>query len=82
MRYFEEEYIAHIRDHKCPAGACEKLITFNINDKCIGCTACARKCPVNCITGERKQLHVINTAACIKCGACMDACKFNAVEKI
>ncbi len=82
LKYFEDEYIAHIKDNKCPAGVCTNLITYHINDKCVGCTMCARKCPAECISGERKQLHVIDTDKCIKCGACIDACKFNAVEKI
>ncbi|RRD95093.1 NADH-quinone oxidoreductase subunit NuoF [Clostridiales bacterium COT073_COT-073] len=79
---FWDEYVAHVKDHKCPAGRCEKLIRYNINDKCIGCTACARKCPVNCITGERKQKHEIDQEKCIKCGACYSACKFNAIDKM
>jgi NADH:ubiquinone oxidoreductase subunit F (NADH-binding)/(2Fe-2S) ferredoxin len=79
MKYFEEEYRAHIEDKKCPAGKCKDMLTYTINDKCVGCTACARVCLVNCIDGEVKKLHVIDQAACIKCGACMDRCKFNAV---
>jgi NADH:ubiquinone oxidoreductase subunit F (NADH-binding)/NAD-dependent dihydropyrimidine dehydrogenase PreA subunit len=82
LKYFEDEYLAHIQDKKCPAGACSDLITYHITDACVGCTMCARKCPADCITGARKELHVIDTDACIKCGACEDVCKFNAVVKI
>lgn len=81
LRYFKDEYEAHIRDKKCPAGQCKSLITFTIvADKCIGCTACARNCPVNCISGEVKKLHTIDQNACIKCGACKAVCKFSAVS--
>jgi len=80
MKYFEDEYLAHIKDQKCPAGVCKDLVSYTIDaDNCIGCTVCARKCPVNCIAGERKAPHVIDQEKCIKCGACADACKFNAV---
>ena len=82
LKYFREEYIAHIQDKRCPAGVCKALITFKIDaEKCVGCTACARKCPVNCISGEVKKPHVINQDACIKCGSCYDTCKFNAITK-
>ncbi|NCB00649.1 MAG: NADH-quinone oxidoreductase subunit NuoF [Spirochaetia bacterium] len=81
LNFFEEEYLAHINDKKCPAGKCKSLITYNIlADKCIGCTACARKCPTSAISGERRAVHVIDQAACIKCGACYDTCKFGAIE--
>ncbi len=81
VKHFEAEYLAHINDKTCPAGKCKSLITYNIlADKCIGCTACARKCPTAAITGERRQVHVIDQAACVKCGACFETCKFGAIE--
>ena len=80
IKHFREEYEAHIRDKKCPAGVCSDLVTYEIDpEKCIGCTACARKCPVDCIAGEPKKLHVIDQSKCIKCGNCYTACKFDAV---
>ncbi len=82
LRYFKDEYIAHIVDKKCPAGVCNDLLRYEIiPEKCIGCTACARKCPVNCISGTVKQPHLIDQERCIKCGACYQACKFNAITK-
>ncbi|MBR6546183.1 MAG: NADH-quinone oxidoreductase subunit NuoF [Clostridia bacterium] len=82
LRYFRDEYIAHIKDKKCPAGVCKKLVSFEIiADKCKGCTACARKCPVGAISGSVKNPHVIDTSKCVKCGVCMDTCKFNAIIK-
>ncbi|MDD2229702.1 MAG: NADH-quinone oxidoreductase subunit NuoF [Candidatus Cloacimonetes bacterium] len=82
LRYFKDEYLAHIVNKRCPAGVCTSLLTYSIDaDKCIGCTACARKCPVSCISGTVKQVHEIDQSKCIKCGACLKACKFDAVIK-
>jgi NADH:ubiquinone oxidoreductase subunit F (NADH-binding)/(2Fe-2S) ferredoxin len=80
MDNFREEYVAHVTDKKCPAGQCKSLMEYIINpENCVGCTACARVCPVNAITGERKEVHLINPVTCIKCGACMEKCKFDAI---
>jgi NADH-quinone oxidoreductase subunit F/NADP-reducing hydrogenase subunit HndC len=81
IKKFENEYIAHIKDKKCASGKCKHLVVFEINEKCIGCGACARKCPANCITGEKKSRHVIDQSKCLKCGECFKTCKFGAVVK-
>ncbi|RXQ97370.1 4Fe-4S dicluster domain-containing protein [Ancylomarina salipaludis] len=78
---FYDEYMAHVDDHKCVAGQCKALMQYVVDPElCVGCTLCARNCPVDCITGERKEAHVIDVEKCIKCGACMDKCKFNAIS--
>ena len=82
LMYFKDEYIAHIVDKKCPAGVCKSLLSFKIiEDKCKGCTKCARNCPVGAIEGAVKQPHIINQDKCIKCGACIDNCAFKAIIK-
>jgi NADH:ubiquinone oxidoreductase subunit F (NADH-binding)/NAD-dependent dihydropyrimidine dehydrogenase PreA subunit len=83
LRYFRHEYIAHVRDKKCPAGSCTQMLDFKIlEDKCNGCTACVKVCPVSCISGEKKALHTIDNEKCIKCGVCMDKCKFDAIVRV
>ena len=82
IHYFRDEYEAHIKEKRCPAGHCQALLEYYIEpDKCRGCTLCARQCPAGCISGKVKEPHVIDTKKCIKCGACMSACKFGAVIK-
>ncbi len=82
LKYFRDEYEAHIKDHKCPAGVCTELITYSIDaGNCTGCGLCLKKCPAEAITGETKQPHVLDTGKCIKCGICYDVCKFDAVRK-
>lgn len=80
LTYFRDEYMAHVGESKtCPAKKCKNLLNYHITDKCIGCTKCARNCPVNCIEGKVKEKQVIDTAKCIKCGNCMNVCPVKAV---
>ena len=81
LKYFRDEYVEHIRDHKCRAGVCKALTSYKITDKCIGCSACSRQCPVNAITGEIKQKFDINDEKCIRCGKCFETCRFGAIVK-
>ena len=81
IRYFRDEYEKHIKEKNCPAGVCKSLISYNIlPDKCIGCTMCARRCPVNAISGEKKSLHILDKSKCIKCGICYEICPADAVK--
>jgi NADP-reducing hydrogenase subunit HndC len=83
LRYFRDEYVAHVVDKKCPAGVCKNLLRYHIDAvKCKGCTLCARKCPVGAISGSVKEAHTIDTAKCIKCGVCISNCKFGAISKV
>ena len=82
LRYFRDEYEAHIKEKRCPAGVCKHLLSFTIDpEKCRGCTLCSRVCPAGAITGQVKNPHVIDPAKCLKCGACMEKCKFGAIIK-
>lgn len=82
MKYFRDEYIAHVVDKKCPAGQCKALMSYQIDpEKCRGCTKCARQCPVGAISGNVKEPHVIDQSKCIKCGSCMEGCAFKAIER-
>ena len=81
LRYFRDEYVEHIKDKKCRAGVCKALASYKITDKCIGCSACSRQCPVGAISGEIKKKFEIDQSKCIKCGACVKTCKFGAIIK-
>jgi NADP-reducing hydrogenase subunit HndC len=82
LRYFKDEYIAHVVEKRCPAGVCKDLLSFVIDpDKCKGCTLCAKKCPAGAISGTVKEPHVIDTSKCVKCGVCIENCKFGAIAK-
>jgi NADH:ubiquinone oxidoreductase subunit F (NADH-binding)/(2Fe-2S) ferredoxin len=83
LEHFHDEYVAHVVEHRCPAHKCTALVQYEIDaEKCVGCTACARNCPVSCIAGVRKEPHVIDQVKCIKCGRCFEVCRFNAVKRM
>lgn len=82
LKYFRDEYVAHIVEKRCPAGVCKSLLTIQIlPDKCRGCTLCARNCPTGAISGKVKEAHVIDTEKCVKCGVCIEKCRFGAIVK-
>ena len=82
LEHFRDEFEAHVVDKKCPGGICKPLINLFVTDDCIGCTKCAINCPVDCISGSLKELHVIDVSACIKCGICKNVCPVDAIVSI
>ncbi|MCK4574599.1 MAG: SLBB domain-containing protein, partial [candidate division Zixibacteria bacterium] len=82
LKYFRDEYLTHIRDHKCPAGVCKALIKYEVNDKCTGCLACIKACTYDAITGEKKKIHILDQDKCTQCGACYAVCNFDAIDVI
>lgn len=83
FRYFKDEYLAHVEERRCPSGVCKNLIQYRIlPDKCTGCRACAKGCPVSAISGEVKQVHEIDQSICTKCGLCIDTCRYDAITVI
>ncbi len=82
LRYYRDEYVAHIKERRCPAGSCKSLITYSINELCTGCHLCSGACPADAVTGNKKEAHSIDPAKCVRCGACMSVCKFDAIEVV
>jgi ferredoxin len=80
LRYFRDEYLEHIENHRCPAGVCRELITFAINENCRGCQQCIEVCPADAITGQKREPHAVDPNECVRCGACKTACNFDAVQ--
>ena len=80
MKFFRDEYMAHIRDKRCPAGVCKELITYNITDKCTGCMACIAVCATHAITGKKGEIHILDQEKCTKCGACYAVCNHDSIE--
>jgi NADH-quinone oxidoreductase subunit F/NADP-reducing hydrogenase subunit HndC len=79
LKSFKDEYIAHVKDKRCPAGICANLTNYYIGENCIGCLVCQKACPADAISGEKKRRHSINTLKCVKCGVCLSKCPFNAI---
>jgi len=80
LRYFRDEYEAHLGERRCPAGVCKALVTYSVNEKCTGCELCKKSCPVVAITGEKKGMHHIDASVCTRCGACAAVCNFEAID--